>query len=119
MIKHNLLIIDDDEDFLKILTESLDDSFEVNSANSISLAEDLLKEGIKFDIALVDENIGDEKGSHWIKLQKDKVKSSTVFILYSGMASEESILKGLECGADDFLAKPFSLLALHTKIEKE
>lgn len=118
MIKHNLLIIDDDEDFLKILTESLDDSFEVNSANSISLAEDLLKEGIKFDIALVDENIGDEKGSHWIKLQKDKVKSSTVFILYSGMASEESILKGLECGADDFLAKPFSLLALHTKIDK-
>ncbi len=118
MIKHNLLIIDDDEDFLKILTESLDDSFEVKSANSIALAEDLLKEGIKFDIALVDENIGDEKGSHWIKLQKSKFKSPTAFILYSGMACEESILKGLECGADDFLAKPFSLLALHTKLEK-
>ncbi len=118
MIKHNLLIIDDDIDFLKILAESLHDSYEVKCANSISVAEDLLKEGINFDIALVDENIGLEKGSYWIKSQQGKVTSPTSFILYSGLASEESILKGLECGADDFLAKPFSLLALHSKLDK-
>jgi hypothetical protein len=34
------------------------------------------------------------------------------------MATEAAILKGLECGADDFLAKPFSLKALHSKLEK-
>ncbi len=118
MIKHNLLIIDDDIDYLKILAESLSDSFEVKCANTLSKAEDLLKEGICFDIALVDENIGTKKGSDWIKLNQAKVNSPRSFVLYSGMANETTILKGLECGADDFLAKPFSLLALHSKLEK-
>ncbi|MEW6993692.1 response regulator [Colwelliaceae bacterium MEBiC 14330] len=118
MIKHNLLIIDDDIDYLKILAESLSDSFEVKCANTLSKAEDLLKEGICFDIALVDENIGNKKGSDWIKVNQAKVNSPRSFVLYSGMANETTILKGLECGADDFLAKPFSLLALHSKLEK-
>ncbi|GAW96759.1 MULTISPECIES: response regulator transcription factor [Colwellia] len=118
MVKHNLLIIDDDIDYLKLLAESLEDSFEVKCAHNLSAAQDLLKENIKFDIALVDENIGNEKGSAWIKSQQGHENSPTSFVLYSGMATEEAILKGLECGADDFLAKPFSLLALNSKLEK-
>jgi len=118
MIKHNLLIIDDDIEYLKLLAESLEDSFDVKCANNLSLAQDLLRENIHFDIALVDEHIGDEKGSDWIKLQHNQTNSPTSFVLYSGMATEEAILKGLECGADDFLAKPFSLLALNSKLEK-
>jgi len=118
MIKHNLLIIDDDIDYLKLLAESLEDTFEVKCASNLSVAQDLLKENIHFDIALVDENIGEDKGSHWIKAQQGKIDSPTSFVLYSGMANEEAILRGLDCGADDFLAKPFSLLALHSKLEK-
>ncbi|OUR79974.1 hypothetical protein A9Q75_11340 [Colwellia psychrerythraea] len=118
MIKHNLLIIDDDIDYLKLLAESLDDTFEVRCASNLSVAQDLLRENIKFDIALVDENIGSDKGSDWIKSQQCSDNSPTSFILYSGLASEEAILKGLECGADDFLAKPFSLLGLHSKLDK-
>jgi len=118
MIKHNLLIIDDDIDYLKLLAESLEDTFDVKCASNLSAAQDLLQENIKFDIALVDEHIGNEKGSHWIETQQGNENSPTSFVLYSGMASEEAILKGLECGADDFLAKPFSLLALHSKLEK-
>jgi DNA-binding response OmpR family regulator len=112
------LIIDDNIEYLNILSESLSDSFNVKYANNINVAEDLLKENIHFDIALVDENIGLDKGSDWISSQKGNPKSPSSFILYSGMASEEAILKGLECGADDFLSKPFSLLALHSKLEK-
>ena len=118
MVKHNLLIIDDDIDYLSLLAESLDDSFEVKCASNLMVAEDLLKENIHFDIALVDENIGNEKGSDWIKSQQGNVNSPTSFVLYSGMATEEAVLKGLECGADDFLAKPFSLLALNSKLDK-
>lgn len=118
MIKHNILIIDDDIDYLKLLAESLDGLFVVKCASNLSVANDLLLEGIKFDIALVDENIGDEKGSTWIKEQQGNENAPTSFVLYSGLASEEAILKGLECGADDFLAKPFSLISLHSKLEK-
>ncbi|NQY49754.1 MAG: response regulator transcription factor [Colwellia sp.] len=118
MVKHNLLIIDDDIDYLNLLAESLEDSFEVKCANNLLVAQDLLKENIHFDIALVDENIGNEKGSDWIKSQQGNENSPTSFVLYSGMATEEAVLKGLECGADDFLAKPFSLLALNSKLDK-
>ncbi|WP_019027911.1 response regulator [Colwellia piezophila] len=118
MIKHNLLIIDDDIDYLNLLAESLSDTFKVKCASNLSMAQNLLNENIQFDIALVDEHIGNEKGSDWIKEQQSHESSPTSFILYSGLATEEAILKGLECGADDFLAKPFSLLALHSKLDK-
>ena len=118
MVKHNLLIIDDDIDYLNLLAESLDDSFEIKCASNLLVAQDLLKENIHFDIALVDENIGSEKGSDWIKSQQGNENSPTSFVLYSGTATEEAVLKGLECGADDFLAKPFSLLALNSKLDK-
>jgi DNA-binding response OmpR family regulator len=116
MDKHKLLIIDDDVEYLKILSESLEDDFEVTCANNISVADELLRDKIKFDIALVDEHIGEDKGSAWIKAQKNKDTSPTSFVLYSGLATEESILKGLECGVDDFLAKPISLLTLNNKL---
>jgi len=73
---------------------------------------------LQFDIALVDENIGEEKGSDWIKIQTSKPKGAKSFVLYSGLATEDAILKGLACGADDFLSKPISLLALNNKLEK-
>jgi response regulator of citrate/malate metabolism len=118
MKKHNVLIIDDDIDYLKLLAESLEDTFEVKCASDLSVAQDLLKENLHFDIALVDEHIGNEKGSDWIKSQQGNKSTPRSFILYSGLATEEAILKGLECGADDFLAKPFSLLTLHSKLDK-
>jgi len=119
MPKPLVLIIDDNEDYLELLAEALSDNFEVKCANNISAAEDLLyKENLYFDIALVDENIGNEKGSDWIKVQTQNEKSAKSFVLYSGLADEEAILKGLACGADDFLSKPISLFALNSKLEK-
>ena len=119
MSKPYVLIIDDDADYLALLTEGLEDSFNVRCASNLASAENLLKENIEFDIALVDEHIGEEKGSEWIKAQHQRSNNSTKsFVLYSGLATEEAILNGLACGADDFLAKPISLLALNNKLEK-
>ena len=77
MVKHNLLIIDDDIDYLNLLAESLEDSFEIKCASNLLVAQDLLKENIHFDIALVDENIGSEKGSDWIKSQQGNENAPT------------------------------------------
>ncbi len=114
----SLLIIDDDKDYLELLNEALEGNFDVKCASNLDEAENLVSNSEIFDIALVDENIGEEKGSEWIK---EKVKQHTVatsFVLYSGLATEDAVLKGLECGADDFLAKPISLLALNKKLNK-
>jgi len=116
MSKYNLLIIDDELEYLQILAESLKDDFDVKCANSIKVADELLKE-VNFDIALVDEHIGDDKGSLWIRSMKGAENAPTSFVLYSGFATDEATLKGLECGADDFLSKPISLLTLHNRLQ--
>lgn len=118
MSKAKVLIIDDDQDYLELLMEALEASFDVQCANSLSNANLIVDDSITFDIALVDENIGNEKGSDWIREKVEQHSVATSFVLYSGLATEEAILKGLECGADDFLAKPISLLTLNTKLEK-
>ncbi len=122
MSKPSVLIIDDDTSYLELLAEGIEDKFSVTCVDNLQKAEALLQKGNVFDIALVDENLGHEKGSDWIKKQKFPANSSQngvkSFVLYSGLANEESILRGLACGADDFLAKPISLRALNTKLEK-
>ncbi|MEW6991743.1 response regulator [Colwelliaceae bacterium 6441] len=118
MSKPNLLIIDDDSSYLELLAEALEHQFVVYCADNLDAAEEHISKVEHFDIALVDENIGDEKGSNWIKQKVEQENVATSFVLYSGLATEDAILKGLECGADDFLAKPISLLALNSKLEK-
>ncbi|MBU2892571.1 response regulator [Colwellia sp. D2M02] len=115
---HSVLIIDDDIEYLRTLTQRLSSSFDVKYANSLDVADDLLKENIQFDVAVVNENVGGQHGSDWIARTKINGMLLMSFVLYSNSASEEVILKGLECGADDFLSQPFSLLALHSKLEK-
>lgn len=118
MSKPLVLIIDDDNDYLALLNEALEGNFDVKCAINLQKAEELVKEIKHFDIALVDEYIGNEKGSEWIKAKVEQGNVATSFVLYSGLATEDAILKGLECGADDFLAKPISLLALNNKLNK-
>ena len=118
MSKPQILIIDDDRNYLELLTEALEGQFLIKCAHNLSMAEMLISDLSPFDIALVDEHIGNEKGSSWIKQQNQSGTSVKSFVLYSGIATEEAILKGLECGADDFLCKPISLLALNKKITR-
>jgi DNA-binding response OmpR family regulator len=113
-----LLIVDDDKDYLELLHEALEDSFDVKCASNLQEAEVIVRKNELFDIALVDENIGDDKGSQWIKTKVEQHTVATSFVLYSGLATEDAVLKGLACGADDFLAKPISLLALNKKLKK-
>ena len=118
MLKPLVLIIDDDSAYLGLLIEALDDEFTVKSALDFNEAEELVQQFEKFDIALIDENIGDESGSEWIKSKFKSHSVASSFLLYSNSATEETVLKGLECGADDFLTKPISLLALANKLHQ-
>ena len=116
MNKPNVLIIDDDIEYLSVLKEGLEHQFEISGAKDFSEVDALLASDQKFDIALVDEHVGQELGSHWIKNKKAENEVANSFVLYSGLANEDAILKGLECGADDFLAKPISIKALNSKL---
>ncbi len=118
MSKPNVLIVDDDYEYLAVLKEGLEHQFEISGVSTFDEADLLINKIEKFDIALVDEHVGKDLGSHWIKHNKKDNQVANSFVLYSGLANEEAILKGLECGADDFLAKPISIKALNNKLIK-
>ena len=118
MEKPSVLIIDDDIDYLSLLKEALSDKYDVMLAESLTTAETMISEHGLFDIALVDEHIGNDLGSSWITKKVEAKTTATSFVLYSGLATEEAILNGLICGADDFLTKPISLIALSKKLDK-
>lgn len=118
MTQSRILIIDDDEVYLALLKEALEDHYFVQTATSLVEADAIVHECENFDIALVDEFIGQEHGSTWIHKNKTNQTAAKSFVLYSGLATEESILNGLSCGADDFLSKPISLFTLANKLSK-
>lgn len=118
MAKPRVLIIDDDGMYLELLSEALSDTFQVTCTTTLDGANEIIEQQELFDIALVDEHIGEEKGSVWIKTNVQENLGAESFVLYSGMATDEAVLEGLECGADDFLTKPISLLTLSNKLEK-
>ncbi len=117
-LEPSVLIIDDDGLYLELLSEALSSNFHVTCVTNLQAADKLINTRDIFDIALVDEYIGDEKGSSWIAQNVAHNTGAESFVLYSGMATDEAIIKGLECGADDFLAKPISLITLNNKLEK-
>jgi CheY-like chemotaxis protein len=54
--RSSLLVIDDDEAILQLLSDSLQDSYEVRTANDVLAAADLLQEQ-RFDLMILDLNM--------------------------------------------------------------
>ncbi|QOL24780.1 response regulator [Thalassotalea sp. LPB0316] len=118
MNKPNVLIIDDDQEYLNLLKVGLESQFEITLALNFEQVAELECDQQVFDIALVDEHVGQDHGSSWIAQQKQTHAIANSYVLYSGLANEEAILEGLACGADDFLAKPLSIKALCSKLSR-
>ncbi|MBP0481515.1 response regulator [Sagittula salina] len=101
----HLLIVDDDERIRGLLQKFLiRNGFLVSAARDAAHARRLLA-GLDFDMIVLDVMMPGEDG---ISLTAGIRETSTVPILLLTARSEiEDRIKGLEAGADDYLAKPF------------
>jgi len=101
----HLLIIDDDSRIRSLLSRYLGEhGFRVTSAADAGEARRRLA-GLAFDLLIVDVMMPGEDG---LALTKSLRETMSVPILMLTARSEtESRIKGLEFGADDYLAKPF------------
>jgi DNA-binding response OmpR family regulator len=111
----NLLIIEDEPDLAQSIIKYFDkDGFHCEWVNN-------LKDGLEkihlftYDCLLVDLNLPDGKGMDLIE-QLKKAKSQSGIIIISAKNSVDDKIKGLEIGADDYLAKPFDLSELNARI---
>lgn len=110
-----LLIVDDEEDLCEILQHNLEkEGFITAVAGS---AEEAL--GIacsEFDLIILDVMMGEMSGFEMAeKLRKDGVNTPVIFL--TARDTEDDILKGFSIGADDYIAKPFSINELTARVK--
>ena len=116
--KHNekqiIMILEDDEDLAEGISLSLNSKdFEFVLCKTIADAKDMLQQKA-FDLLIFDINLPDGSG---LELCREIRRSSRIPIaLLTAKDMEMDIVKGLECGADDYITKPFSLMVLRARV---
>ncbi|MGL6065221.1 MAG: response regulator transcription factor [Fusobacteriaceae bacterium] len=115
-MKKKILIIEDERDLAKILTDFLkSENFEViNSYDGDEGLDVFYTE--KPDIIILDINLPKKNG--WEVCSEIKENSNIPIIMMTARNSEFDELQGLELGADDYITKPFSLKILLARIKK-
>ena len=104
-IDAHLLIVDDDERIRGLLQKFLmNNGFLVSAARDAAHARRILS-GLDFDMIVLDVMMPGEDG---ISLtQSLREERDTPILLLTAKGETDDRIKGLEAGADDYLAKPF------------
>lgn len=108
-----ILLVEDDTSITKTLSEYLQsEGFDVICANGQSSAEKLIDSGHP-QLLLVDISLSDGSG-YGVCTAAKKLALPVIFLTASG--DENSVVKGLDIGADDYIAKPFRPRELISRI---
>lgn len=114
--KPHILVVDDDERLRHLLAKFLrEDGFLVTTAIDAADARQKLKY-LQYDLIVMDVMMPGEDGMSLTKSLKDE-KNSTPVLLLTALGEIESRIRGLEAGADDYLAKPFEPRELLLRIQ--
>ncbi len=113
-MRPKILVIEDDADIQEVLKEHLElDGYEVFCASTGKEGERLFEEKSP-DLAIVDVNLPDITGFEVCGFIRSK--SDIPIIVLTVRGELEDKLKGFECGADDYVTKPFEYLELAARV---
>lgn len=112
-----ILVVDDEQDICEILQYNLEtEGYEVTTANS---AEEAL--GLRvadYQLILLDVMMGEMSGFQMARQLKEKVSTADIPIIFiTALDGEDNIVKGLNIGADDYIAKPLSLKEVKARVK--
>jgi DNA-binding response OmpR family regulator len=119
--QHPILVIDDDTALRTALVEQLvhEGEFVPTEAENLAAAEaHLAKPDCRYDAILLDVGLPDGDGRDFCKqLRKRGIK--VPIIMLTGSAEESDIVRGLDSGANDYIAKPFRLNELLARLRAQ
>ena len=111
----HILIVDDDDGIRSLIKQYLNENnFLVTTSNSAENASKKIKI-IRFDLIVLDVMMPGKSGIDFIKENKKSI--DTPIILLTAKGETDDRVKGLEIGADDYLAKPFEPKELTLRIK--
>ena len=114
-IEANVLLVDDEEQFLEALSERLE--MRGLKVNAVTSGEDALSkvEDQNFDAIIVDLAMPGIDGIETLKRIKEK-RPDLEIIMLTGHATVKRGIEAMRLGAEDFLEKPVDLNELLEKI---
>ena len=112
-----VMVIDDDEDFTKLYKQTLTASgFETSAVND-GVAAIELAYLVKPDIFVVDLMMPNIDGFQLCKMiRDDPVLKKTPIIIITALTDKDSRKVAVDAGANDYLAKPFNINDLKSRI---
>jgi len=114
--KPTLLIIDDDEQIRKLLTQLLGGECDCTSAESAEAALKLLAAD-SFDLVISDINMSGISGLEFLPTILSK-SPDTVVIMISGQQTIDYAIEAMRAGAFDYITKPFDLPHLEAAVSR-
>lgn len=114
--KFKLLLVDDEEDLREILTFNLaGEGYQVSTAAN---AEEALKMPLEeYHLLILDVMMPGMSGFKLAELIRRDKKLTTPIIFLTAKGTENDLLTGFNIGADDYMAKPFSIKELQARIQ--
>jgi two-component system, OmpR family, response regulator len=110
-----ILVVDDDSAILKLIARVLrDESYAIDLASTGEEAR-LLALVNEYDGIVLDLQLGDRHGFEILQELRRNGRRTPV-LLYSGRSDTESIVRGLDAGADDYVVKPVSNEELRARV---
>ncbi len=111
-----VLIIEDEKAMAKEMCAFLEKAFYLCDIAYSAKEGNLLMEENEYDFILLDLGLPDKDGLQVLNETK-KVCPNASYIILTARGDLEDRIKGLDLGADDYLAKPFSLLELQSRMQ--
>lgn len=112
-----ILVVDDEVDICEILQYNLEnEGYEVVTANS---AEEALQLPIQeFGLILLDVMMGEISGFQMARQLKNNPATTLIPIIFiTAIEGEDNLVKGLNIGADDYIAKPLSIKEVKARVK--
>lgn len=109
MAKHKILIVDDEESLCEILQFNLEvEGYEADVAYSAEQALEMHPE--RYSLILLDIMMGEMSGFKMARILKSNPETARVPVIFcTARDTEDDTVAGLNLGADDYIAKPFSI----------
>ena len=109
MAKHKILVVDDEESLCEILQFNLEvEGYDVDVAYSAEQALGMHPE--RYSLILLDVMMGETSGFRMARILKENPATAQVPVIFcTARDSEDDTVAGLNLGADDYIAKPFSI----------
>ena len=112
-----ILVVDDEQDICEILQYNLEtEGYEVTTAGSAE--EALLLPLQDYSLVLLDVMMGEVSGFQLARSMKSNPQTAQIPVIFiTALDDEDHLVKGLNIGADDYIAKPLSMKEVKARVK--